>query len=153
MKDALPWVAVGLFLLGGLALAVHFLMPELFSSKTGDPESVPHTIRLYLDEYIPQAPDGVHVADVSVSAKGVARLERWSEPAVENSLRGALAALDTRGELELLAEGPGPGGARAMTAVRVKPGDPRYAWAVAHFLRLRTNLKYKVVPRGPGKGR
>lgn len=105
-------------------------------------------IELYLDEYVRGAPDGIHVADVILGTDGGARLTRWSDDQVARKVRTALEKLSGLKTLEVQEEAAveiDGKSALAMTFVKVKRSDARWAWGVGRFLRLNTGLKYKIV--------
>jgi len=89
----------------------------------------------------------VRVADVGVGPKG-ARLLSAADPDIAESLKAALAELSNRPFLPALGEG-GEDGGTAIGADETKPGDERYAWAVAGYLRERTGFAYDVRPYSP----
>jgi len=124
----------------------------VWRARTPAPEAVyaARVIALYTEERIVGSTESVHVADVSLDGQGNAELLRSSEPEVADSVGKALAELRSRSSLAALSEAPAGSGDAAfgLQGAYVRPGDPRYPWAVGAFLRLRTGLRYEVLGSG-----
>ena len=95
------------------------------------------------DPLDPSRIDQVHVADVTVDAAGAASLTRCADESVAPRVRAALDELRGLPALTLSVEEPRADGL-ALTETQVAKTDPRYVWAVARHLKLKTGLSTSV---------
>jgi hypothetical protein len=145
-RKALLIFAAGTAALSALVfLAVRRSSPRAASA----PASSAQTVALYM-EGVRGAPEplGLRVAEVRVETSGEARLVKWSDQTTADKIVAALAELRAQPILPASDERVEalPGAVKTeLSGEDVRPGDPRYAWAVGGFLRQRTGLRYDVL--------
>lgn len=128
----------------GSSASVFPLTPAPAAAPPAEPA---RTIELYAETAPLDANsiEELRVAVVKVSASGKLSLEDCDDPRIAARLEPVLAEIRDAMRLGLMEEQALPGGL-GLKEVQVGRTDPRYVWAVARRLSLRTDLSYKVLP-------
>lgn len=132
----------------GASAPISALTPAPAPAPEPAPPAEPaRTIELY-EETAPldaNSIEEVRVAVVKVTASGRLSLELCDDPRVAARVEAVLAEMRDAMTLGLAEEQALPNG-RGLKEVQVSRADPRYVWAAARRLRLKTDLSYKVLP-------
>jgi hypothetical protein len=98
-------------------------------------------ISLWTGQPVPGEPMGVHVADVSVDAAGSVSVMLADTPKTRAAVEAAIAGARAQPALPLPVSSSSAAG---MPPEAARPGDPRYAEAVAQFLAAQTGYTPQI---------
>lgn len=98
-------------------------------------------ISLWTGQPVPGEPMGVRVADVSVDTAGAVAVMLADTPKTRAAVEAALSAARAQPALPVPVSSSAVAG---MPPEAARPGDPRYAEAVAQFLSGQTGFKPQV---------